>query len=365
MSLRNLKICVEKIHINDKNLLDHINNHTNKDALKAAFYTSKKWPSNSVITVKFLDKNPKIPITSKNNMDTTNGNIDPLQQYFFDNPKINIIDAIKKIVYERIEPLTSLQFNFVDNSKDADIRISFEPDIGTWSLIGTDCKREDKSNATMNFGWFDVSTVIHEFGHSIGLIHEHQNPYGVSIPWDKQAVYKWAEETQGWDKETTDTNIINKYDKTIINGSNFDPLSIMLYFFPSELVTNHKGTNQNLTLSGIDMKYINEQYDKNNADTFFNKWYNENINTNINKSKNMELEFNPNPNPNPNNPNVNPNPNPNPNNPNVNPKKEKKINKKINKNLTNKKLYYIILGIILFLFLIYVFIIFLNKTSDL
>jgi hypothetical protein len=360
-----LKICTEKVHHNDKKLLDHINNHPNKDALKAAFYTSKKWSPNSVITVKFLDNNPKIPITSKNNMNTSNGNIDPLQQYFFDNPNFNITDAIKKIVYERIQPLVSLQFNFVDNSKNADIRISFDPNSGAWSLVGTDCQREDQANATMNFGWFDVSTVMHEFGHSIGLIHEHQNPQGVSIPWDKKVLYKWAEETQGWSKEQTDTNIINKYDKTLINGSYFDPLSIMLYFFPDELVTNGKGTHQNLTLSGIDMKYINEQYDKNNADTYFNKWYNKDISENINKSKNMAVEFN---NPNPtdntkNNPTDNTKNNPtdntknNPkNNPTDNTKNNPTDNTKNNPtdNTKNNNLYYIILGIILFFLLIYV-----------
>ena len=363
-----LKICTEKVHHNDKKLLDHINNHPNKDALKAAFYTSKKWSPNSVITVKFLDNNPKIPITSKNNMNTSNGNIDPLQQSFFDNPNFNITDAIKKIVYERIQPLVSLQFNFVDYSKNSDIRISFDPNSGAWSLVGTDCQREDQANATMNFGWFDVSTVMHEFGHSIGLIHEHQNPQGVSIPWDKKAVYKWAEETQGWSKEQTDTNIINKYDKTLINGSDFDPLSIMLYFFPDELVTNGKGTHQNLTLSGIDMKYINEQYDKNNADTYFNKWYNKDISENINKSKNMAVEFNQNSNTNPKqntnnyNPSTSPSTNPSPSqsqstspSPSTNPKnpnlriKTKTKTKTKNKNM----LIYIILGIVLLFLLIY------------
>ena len=28
----------------------------------------------------------------------------------------------------------------------------------------------------MNFSWFDVPTVLHEFGHALGLVHEHFQP---------------------------------------------------------------------------------------------------------------------------------------------------------------------------------------------
>ena len=48
----------------------------------------------------------------------------------------------------------------------------------------------------MNYGWFDSETtddeyrrvVLHEFGHALGLAHEHQSP-GVAIPWNEQKVY--------------------------------------------------------------------------------------------------------------------------------------------------------------------------------
>lgn len=78
---------------------------------------------------------------------------------------------------------------------------------------------------------------------------------------------------------------MNKYDINHINGSSFDPLSIMLYFFPADLTTNNKGTYQNLRLSGEDVKYITEQYGKaSDADIIFEDMYNENIDKNINKS---------------------------------------------------------------------------------
>jgi hypothetical protein len=285
------KICVEKVHHTDAEELANIKKMKGKDKfehekLKAAFYTKKLWPADSVIKIKFLEENPTITKTALSDMNTTNGPIDPLQQYFFDNPKISITDAVKKIVNERIQPLVSMTLKFVETNEDAEVRISFDSSGGAWALVGTDCQKEDKENPTMNLGWFDVSTVIHEFGHILGMIHEHQNPRGKSIDWNEKAVFKWAESTQGWDQQKTKENILDKYDINQINGSSFDPLSIMLYFFPADLTNDNKGTYQNLRLSGEDVKYITKQYKKEDvADKIFNNMYKENIETNIQKSK--------------------------------------------------------------------------------
>ena len=139
----------------------------------------------------------------------------------------------------------------------------------------------------MNFGWFDVPTTMHEFGHLIGLIHEHQNPSGQKIQWDTKKVIEWAKETQGWSEETTKENIINKYDKNSINGSDFDPLSIMLYFFPGSLTTNNKGTQQNF-------EWINKTYNPVNGitpETFYENTYGTSLKDSISKSKNLAMKF--------------------------------------------------------------------------
>jgi hypothetical protein len=201
-------------------------------------------------------------------------------------------EAIKKIVMDRIQPIVNLKFVFVpDNSPTALIRIDFDPDKGSWSLLGTDCKY-NKDSPTMNFGWFDVGTVLHEFGHALGMIHEHQNPRNSKIKWDREKVYAWAKDTQGWSKEDTDNNILNAYDIDHINGSDFDPLSVMLYFFPGSLTTDNNGTQQNLRFSGTDVLWISKMYPTDNGispDNYYQNAYKEKLDDAVEKSKNLAL----------------------------------------------------------------------------
>jgi hypothetical protein len=270
-----IKICVEKEpNLNYLRSLKLPDNSFNK--LRAALMKNKKWKQNSTIRIAFLNLNPKIPRPTKNLTLS-----DPLQSQV---DKMDIISAIKKIVNERINPICNLNFVFLENNDalSAEIKISFQ-NSGAWSTIGTDCLGYFGTyQPTMNFGWFDVATVIHEFGHALGLIHEHQNPFGTPIPWNEPAVYEWAAKTQGWDEQTTYNNIIKKYSTNIINGSKFDPLSIMLYFFSGKLTLTGKGTQENYRLSPYDVLFINKLYPK-TPDTpiiFYKNAYNQDI-TNI------------------------------------------------------------------------------------
>src|SRR5690606_12979464 len=68
----------------------------------------------------------------------------------------------------------NLRFEF-GSWRDAEIRISFDPYDGAWSYVGTDCRSIPVNEPTMNLGFMDGGTTAHEFGHAIGLAHEHQN----------------------------------------------------------------------------------------------------------------------------------------------------------------------------------------------
>jgi len=149
----------------------------------------------------------------------------------------------------------NLKFDF-NNAPNADIRVMFDPGDGAWSYIGTDCKSIPLSEATMNLGFLDGGTAAHEFGHAIGLAHEHQNPAG-GIQWNEAVVLaEMAKSPNFWNAEETRHNILRKYTADQINGTEFDPDSIMLYFFPASWTLNDIGTKANEILSAMDKAFI-------------------------------------------------------------------------------------------------------------
>jgi len=149
----------------------------------------------------------------------------------------------------------NLTFDF-GTAPDADIRIGFDPTDGAWSYIGTDCKHIPAGQPTMNLGFLDGGTAAHEFGHAIGLAHEHQNPAG-GIEWKEEVViHDLSGPPNNWDEDTIRHNVLEKYRIDQINGTEFDPDSIMLYFFPGSWTVSGVGTKANDVLSAIDKSFI-------------------------------------------------------------------------------------------------------------
>jgi len=132
-----------------------------------------------------------------------------------------------------------IEFNEVDSRDDAEVRIGFMPGDGSWSYIGRYILNIGINKRTMNFGWDltnDIDTAVHEIGHTLGFPHEHQNPYA-GIVWDEEAVYaELAKPPNNWSREMTYDNIIKKITPDTIQGSNWDPDSIMHYPFAPGLI---------------------------------------------------------------------------------------------------------------------------------
>lgn len=164
---------------------------------------------------------------------------------------------------------TNISFEFLDDpSVDSDIRIAFRQGDGSWSLLGTDALLLGPTEPTMNFGWLTATssendlrrTVLHEFGHALDAIHEHQNPR-VTIPWDSEAVYRYfAGPPNYWDKDKVDQNLFRRYEQQDTNSSEFDPASIMLYPIPNEFTIGDYEIGWNNVLSETDRQFIAQMY---------------------------------------------------------------------------------------------------------
>ena len=119
---------------------------------------------------------------------------------------------------------------------------------------------------TMRFGWLTLASsddevnrvVLHEFGHALGLVHEHQNPGG-SFNWNKENVYRDLG-LIGWSKEQVDVNMFDPIAQSESNFTAFDPSSIMTYVIPATWTTDGFSVGLNQTLSAQDKSFIHAQY---------------------------------------------------------------------------------------------------------
>jgi hypothetical protein len=162
----------------------------------------------------------------------------------------------------------NLTFNF-QNDTNSDIRISFKY-TGSWSVIGTTCRQiTNKEQPTMNFGWLTSDTpdsevkrvVLHEFGHAIGLAHEHQNPAG-GIEWDQVQVIKdLSGPPNNWSIPVISRNMFETYSNEETNHTGTtDGSSIMMYPIPKTWTKNGFSAGLNTALSDTDKSFVREQY---------------------------------------------------------------------------------------------------------
>ncbi len=135
-----------------------------------------------------------------------------------------------------------ISFKEISTVDDSLVRIGFDYTDGSWSYVGRDILTIPKTEKTMNFGWdltadsYGMTTALHEIGHTIGFQHEHQSPFS-GIEWDTNAVYAaFSAPPNNWPKNEIDSNIISKLAPNQVQGSAWDPKSIMEYEFGPGLV---------------------------------------------------------------------------------------------------------------------------------
>lgn len=226
--------------MNDRHFCSCI--HRQAEALpnqKAALLNESKWPVGSAITIRFLAGSPQLR------------------------------QRVRKVAGEWTK-LANLDFDFRE-AGETDIRIAFQQGNGSWSYLGTQCRTIAQDQPTMNFGWLDDTSddgelrrvVLHEFGHALGLIHEHQNPIK-PIRWNRDAVIRdLSGPPNNWDLATIENNMFKKYEQLAVTGTAVDPTSIMMYPIPRAwTVDGEVSSDFNMNLSATDRQFIAEAYPK-------------------------------------------------------------------------------------------------------
>jgi serralysin len=205
---------------------------------RAALLKETKWTPGDTITVSFLDGDKSVQ------------------------------ERVKNAAMAWVAPgMANLNLVFQDNTNSL-IRISFRY-RGSWSVLGTTCKQiTDLTQPTMNFGWLTPAStddevnrvVLHEFGHALGLIHEHQNP-NQPIRWNRDAVIRdLSGPPNNWPPETIERNMFEQYHHNQLEATALDGTSIMMYPIPASWTEDGFSADLNKTLSPIDKKFIRAAY---------------------------------------------------------------------------------------------------------
>jgi hypothetical protein len=164
-----------------------------------------------------------------------------------------------------------LEFKEVSKLSEAEVRIGYSvADGSSASAVGRGVLKVSLNEPTTVYGWdlttpYGSGTALHELGHVFGMEHEHQNPFA-GIKWNEQAVYdSLAKPPNSWDHETTFHNILEKLDLTQVQGSKWDPDSIMEYEFEPGLIASPppydvRGLTPPGTLSPMDKQWALKWY---------------------------------------------------------------------------------------------------------
>lgn len=157
---------------------------------------------------------------------------------------------------------------------DEHIRVGFVKDGTIWSAVGNQSVNKrlyPPGQPSMNLGFKATvgpervrRAILHEFGHALGLEHEHQNKLGnCKQEYDFPALVSYFKNTLGWSENDVKTNLY-VIEKSGVIATEFDRQSIMLYSHPVRFYKKGKDSpcfiKERAQLSPGDRSLISQLY---------------------------------------------------------------------------------------------------------
>lgn len=176
--------------------------------------------------------------------------------------KLSPKERFTKIITDRIQPLVNLKFKFltpdeINNGQKGMIRILFDSKNINESQVGKSALYVKETEPTMKLGTDNCGTWVHEMLHALGAIHEHQNPRDNPIEFIPEQVYAAYMNNP---RDVVKRNILDKYSVDQINGTEYDPNSIMIYALPGYTMKSGIEIKKNYVLSISDIAFLMATY---------------------------------------------------------------------------------------------------------
>jgi len=154
---------------------------------------------------------------------------------------------VQTVVKHLEEQVPGIKFDRVDRDGDAEVRIAFDhehPYGKTWSRVGREAEKVNSDQPTMNLSDVrhesgeiheaskEYGDIMHEFFHTLGMLHEHQHPdreFDISVTGASSNLYHNLElmelpavvkdmEDEEWSENDVKDNIVRQYNRGTIGA---------------------------------------------------------------------------------------------------------------------------------------------------
>lgn len=192
----------------------------------------------------------------------------------FLNGHSTLCEAVMNIAQEWSK-YASLEFKAVKGNESPHILVRFDQRGGHSSYVGDDSLEQiRKGLPSMNLAFRETSAidaekdygkfiVLHEFGHALGMVHEHQQP-GASLQFKENdpAVLGYFRQALGNVSDAVvRENVFKRWKEFELKKfSDYDPRSIMHYAFAAWMFVDATARVQNFELSHLDKMFAAIMY---------------------------------------------------------------------------------------------------------